>query len=132
MIERLVRRVDPSRLIRFGVVGLTGVGVNLVMIQVLYAHLHWSAFLSSALAVELSVVNNFVWNNRWTFEQRTVSPIRFVRFNLVSLGGLLITSAIFTGLVQYLEVYYLVAQLVGIAAATGWNFFASVFWTWAS
>ncbi len=132
MIAKLLGWLDWTRLFRFGVVGLTGVAVNLVVIQVLFGQLHWPALPSSAIAVELSVVNNFIWNNWWTFGQRTISPVRFARFNVVSLGGLAITSAVFAILVQRLAVYYLLAQLVGIGAATAWNFAASVFWTWAT
>lgn len=126
-----LRRLDLARLIRFGLVGLTGVAVNLAVVQVLFTHFHWPAFVASAFAVELSVINNFLWNNWWTFGQRTLSLFRFVRFNLACLGGLLITSGVFTVLVQHLAIHYLVADLIAIAAATGWNFLASTFWTWA-
>jgi len=132
MGTRLLGWLDVTRLVRFGLVGLTGVGINLVIVQVLFGRLHWTAFLASAIAVELSVVNNFLWNNWWTFGQRTISPVRFARFNLASLGGLLITSVVFTVLVQHLALYYLLADLIAIGAATGWNFVASVFWTWAT
>lgn len=131
-MAKLLGWLDWTRAVRFGAVGLTGVAVNLVVIQMLFGQLHWPALPASAIAVELSVVNNFVWNNWWTFGQRTISPVRFVRFNLVSLGGLVITSVVFAVLVQRLDVYYLLAQLIGIGAATTWNFVASVFWTWAT
>lgn len=131
IVTRIARRLDWLRLVRFGIVGLGGVVVNLVIVQLLFGQLHWAEFSASAIASELAVVSNFFWNNRWTFGQRTVSPARFARFNLTSLGGILITSIIFTVLVKWLSVYYLLAQLVGIGAATSWNFVASVFWTWA-
>lgn len=130
-VARLTGRVDLTRVVRFGAVGLTGVAINLLIVQLLYGQLHWAAFLASAIAVEVSVVNNFFWNNRWTFAQTTISPIRFVRFNLASLGGLVITSVVFAALVQWLAVHYILADLIAIGAATSWNFAASVFWTWA-
>lgn len=132
MVARFLNWLDWGRLIRFGIVGLTGVGVNLAVVQLLFGQLHWPPFPASAVAVELSVVSNFFWNNWWTFGQRTVSPIRFARFNLASLGGLVITSAVFALLVQRFAVYYLLADLIAIGLATGWNFAASVFWTWAN
>src|SRR5579884_1765401 len=132
MLSRLLGWLDWNRLFRFGMVGLTGVAVNLICVQLLFGHLHWPPLLASAAAVELSVVNNFLWNNWWTFGQRTISPIRFARFNLASLGGLVITSIVFTVLVQRLAVFYLLADLIAIGIATAWNFTASVFWTWAN
>jgi putative flippase GtrA len=105
--------------------------VNLLILRLLFGELHWAAPLASGLAVEISIVNNFVWNNRWTFGQRTFSWIRLARYNLVSLGGLAITAVLFTELMGRFGLPYLLADLVGIGAATAWNFGASVRWTWA-
>jgi dolichol-phosphate mannosyltransferase len=112
-------------------VGLVGVGVNLLILRLLFGELHWAAPLASSLAVEISIVNNFFWNNWWTFGQRTFSWIRLARYNLVSLGGLAITSAFFTVLMGRFGLPYLLADLIGIGAATAWNFGASIRWTWA-
>src|SRR5579883_1089422 len=125
-------RVSWGRLFRFGVVGLSGIVVNLVFVRLFFGHLHWSPSLAAALASELAVVNNFLWNNWWTFGQQRVSVRRFVRFNVASLGGLAITTGVFTVLIQLFGLYYVIANLIAIGAATTWNFAASVFWTWAS
>ena len=131
-IGGLVNRQSPTRLLRFGIVGLSGVAINLAVLRLVFGVLHWPPFLASALAVEVSVVSNFFWNNRWTFQQSDVSLRRFARFNLASLGGLAITSGIFTLLLAHTPLPYLVADLIAIAAATAWNFAASVLWTWAA
>jgi dolichol-phosphate mannosyltransferase len=128
----LVRRGPSARLIRFGVVGLIGVAVNLALVRLFYGQLNWPAPIASALAVEVSIVNNFFWNNRWTFGERTITWTRFIRYNLTSLGGLVITAIVFTGLMTRFGVPYLLADLVGIGLATAWNFGASIRWTWAS
>jgi dolichol-phosphate mannosyltransferase len=125
------RRLTSFRLVRFGAVGLTGVVVNLLVLRLLYGELHWLPVLASALAAEASIVNNFLWNNWWTFGERTIQPVRFVRFNAAALGGLAITAGIFAVLLGRFGLPYLVAELVGIGAATAWNFAVSIFWTWA-
>lgn len=131
-VSRLVHRPSWARLVRFGVVGLSGVVVNLALVRLFLGELHWSAFLASALACEVSIGNNFLWNNRWTFGQRVISLARFVRFNLASLGGLAITTLVFTLLLQRFGLNYLLADLFAIGVATVWNFGASVLWTWAT
>jgi putative flippase GtrA len=60
-----------------------------------------------------------------------VSLRRFVRFTLVSLVGLTITTATLWALVTLLGVHYLVANVVGIALGTGSNFFGNLNWTWS-
>jgi putative flippase GtrA len=125
--EELLR----PRLVRFGIVGLVGVGVNLVIVRLLFGQLHWAPLFASAIAVEASIIGNFLGNNRWTFSQRTISLARFLRYNLTALGGLAITSLTFTLLLQHTNAPYLLADVVGIGLATGWNFAASTLWTWA-
>ncbi len=132
VLPPVVSRLISPRLLRFGIVGVSGVVVNLVVLRLLYGELHWPAPVASALSVEVSIVNNFLWNNHWTFRQRTISLVRFGRYNLVALGGLAITAGIFTLLLQRFGLPYLLADLVGIAAATVWNWAISVHWTWAS
>jgi putative flippase GtrA len=123
-------RAFLSRLSKFLLVGGTGLLVNSLALFILYQWAHLSLIVASALAVELAVINNFFWNDHWTFGRRDPSLGRFVRFNLVSLGGLAITTFTLWVLVHYLGLYYLVANLLGIALGTVWSFAANSLWTW--
>jgi dolichol-phosphate mannosyltransferase len=128
LIQR--ERARLTRLGRFLVVGGTGVLVNSLALLVLFQWAHLALVLASALAAELAIVNNFWWNDRWTFKRTQLSWQRFARFNLVSLAGLIITTGTLWVLVRQLGVYYLTANLLGIAVATAWNFVANSLWTW--
>ena len=128
LIQR--ERARLTRLGRFLVVGGTGVLVNSLSLLVLFQWAHLALVLASALAAELAIVNNFWWNDRWTFKRTQLSWRRFARFNLVSLAGLVITTGTLWILVRQLGVYYLTANLLGIALATAWNFVANSLWTW--
>jgi putative flippase GtrA len=115
---------------RFLVVGSSGVLVNSMALFALYQLLGLPLLLASALAIELAIASNFVWNDRWTFGQQRPSLGRFARFNLVSLASLLITTTTMWLLVQRLGVHYLLANLAGITLATAWNFVINFEWTW--
>ena len=55
--------------LKFGAVGGSGVIVNLAFL----AGFRWIGFhdsLSSALAIEVSIISNFILNERWTFKER--------------------------------------------------------------
>jgi len=86
--------------------------------------------MASVLSAELAIVNNFWWNDRWTFSRTQLSLRRFAQFNLVSLFGLVLTTGTLWVLVHYLGLYYLAANLVGIALAAIWGFAANSLWTW--
>lgn len=104
--------------------------VNSLALLLLFQGAHLPLVVASILSAELAIGNNFWWNDRWTFKRIQLSWRRFARFNLVSLGGLVITTCTLWVLAGQLQVYYLAANLLGIALATAWSFAANSFWTW--
>ncbi len=128
-MERKFRLIG-DRFLRFGAVGALGVGVNSLALFVAHGVAGLPLLVASPLAVEVAILHNFVWNERWTFGARRFSLTRLGKFNLTSLGGLVITSGVLYLLVAYGGLHYMLANLMGIAAATAWNFTASLLWTW--
>lgn len=119
-----------TRFARFGIVGAMGVVVNSAALFFTHGLLGLPLMVASPLAVEVAIIHNFVWNEHWTFGARNFSLARLGKFNLTSLGGLLITSGVLYLLVVYAGLHYLVANLIGIGTATAWNFALSLLWTW--
>jgi len=115
--------------LRFGSVGLSGAAINLAALRLFHGLLGWTLPLSIGLASEVSILSNFVANDRWTFGHRDVSPRRLARFNLASLGGIAIAASI-TLVLAHAGWPYLVADLAGIGVTAGCNFAVSAQWTW--
>jgi putative flippase GtrA len=74
------------RWVKFNAVGATGVLVQTLTLGLLLkvSGLHYLA--STALAVEASVLNNFVWHRKWTWADRPRSnaAVTLLRFNLTA------------------------------------------------
>ena len=105
--------------------------VNSLALFLLFQWARLPLVMASVLSTEIAIVNNFCWNDRWTFGRTQLSlKNRFALFNLVSLAGLVITTGTLWLLVRHLGFYYLAANLLGIALATAWNFVANSLWTW--
>lgn len=115
--------------VRFGIVGLTGVVVNSATLALLYRVLHVPLIPSSLVAVELSIVGNYLFNDRWTFGRRRPSWRLFGKFNLATAGALVITPVVVWSLV-HLGLHFLVANVIGIAIGAGLNFATSTLWVW--
>ena len=136
----ITRRAGPvwdewKKIARFGLVGLSGIFVNMGLLYALteFAGLYYLA--SAAIAIELSIVNNFIWNDIWTFGaadnlrfERKIQ--RFGSFQVVSMGGLLVNMAVLFLLADVFGVYYLVANLTGILIAFAWNYAINRHYTW--
>jgi dolichol-phosphate mannosyltransferase len=130
--RKIPARASLARIGKFFFVGGSGMLANTGVLVILYQHMHVALVVASAVATELAIANNFVWNNYWTFSRRTLSLRRFARFNVVSLGGQCITIVTLWVLVRHADVYYVVANIAGIGLAFTWNFVASVRWTWGA
>ena len=116
--------------LRFNVVGIVGIGVQLAILTVLRSGWGWSVRVATAVAVECTVLHNFVWHERWTWAHRKLElsgvPGRLLRFNvsngLISIVGNLVFMEL---LAVRLHLHYLIANLVAIGACSLLNYFAS-------
>jgi dolichol-phosphate mannosyltransferase len=90
-------------------------------------------YLASPLAIEVSIISNFVLNNYWTFRWRkTTDHVRLkgLKFNAVSLVALAISFGTFVVLsVLFPRVPPQVHQVIGIAPAMLVNYFLNSYWT---
>lgn len=118
-----------TRGLLFALVGLSGVAVNTAVVYVLHGHLRWPLPLAVASATAVAILNNYLWNDRWTFGQRSPSLRRFARFTLSSLGSLALTTGATTALAAA-GLPYLLALWAGVGASAAGNFAASMLWVW--
>ncbi|MEK7100413.1 MAG: glycosyltransferase family 2 protein, partial [Patescibacteria group bacterium] len=87
---------DKQKIIKFGIVGGTGFIVNLLFLRV-FRGLGLSELLVWLFATELAIINNYVFNNIWTFKDSEIKglkaiTLKFLQFNLTSAGALIIQS----------------------------------------
>jgi|JI10StandDraft_1071094.scaffolds.fasta_scaffold584047_2 dolichol-phosphate mannosyltransferase len=139
-----LRRLLSPRFITFALVGASGVFVNLGALFVLADVLHLEEVYSSAWAIEISIIWNFLLNNALTFRDKNAEAsvgflARMLRYNLVGLGGLGIQLGVFVLLTRLaMQTWSLPepglwkypAQLAGIGLGMAWNFYTNFFWTW--
>ena len=122
-------RLSTARIFRFAVVGGTGVIINTSVLYVLSRWAGLPLLAASALAVELAAISNYLLNDTWTFAARSPSLRRFAKFNTASLAGLAL-NVLSVWLLTRLGLYFLVADLIGIAAGFAANYAFSVRWVW--
>lgn len=127
-IPRLVR-TKAGRLFRFGVVGASGAALNTGVLYALYHLADLPLLMASALAVELAVISNYLFNDRWTFASPRLSCRVFAKFNAVSLVGIGL-NVLAVWLLVRSGVYFLAANLVGILIGFTSNYAFSVAWVW--
>jgi putative flippase GtrA len=113
---------------KFNAVGGIGIVVQLTALALLHSLLKLDYLLATGLAVEIVVIHNFLWHERFTWADRPAarpfqSLVRLVKFNVgngaVSIVGNL---ALMRLLVGELKFNYVVSNLVAIVVCSLVNF----------
>jgi putative flippase GtrA len=126
-----IRQSLLLRWLKFNLVGLIGIAVQLAALALFRSALHLDYLVATALAVEAAVIHNFLWHERFTWVDRPSdrvvhSLVRLAKFNasngFVSLvGNLLIMRALVGGF----GLNYVAANLIAIATCSLVNFLLS-------
>ncbi len=131
----LILTTHGRRFVRFGLVGGGGAVLNTALLYLLVHFGRWAYVPAAAVATEAAILSNFVFNDRWTFhDARGRSPWtgRLARYNVIALGGLVVSLVVLALLTATFHLHYLVANLMAIGGATLWNYTVNARFTWVA
>jgi dolichol-phosphate mannosyltransferase len=127
-----IRLRASTTFIKFGIVGMSGVIVNLGTFTLLL-ELGTNKFIASPIAIETSVISNFLLNNYWTFRWRRTADriqVKGLKFNIVSLIALAVSYSTFVVLsLSFPAIEPQLHQLASIPPAMLVNYFLNSYWT---
>jgi putative flippase GtrA len=118
---------SPSGLVRwlkFNAVGAIGIAVQLAALTLLKSGLGLNYLLATALAVEVTVLHNFFWHERFTWSDRPTTDRlkRLLKFNLTTGLFSIAGNVAFTHLLVSTGIAYLPANAISIALCSIINF----------
>lgn len=136
-----LRLTTPAtqRFLRFALVGLSGMVVDMAALYLLSdpRSLGLGLTRSKAIAAELAIVNNFLWNDAWTFKDlvgarknATLKLRRFVKFNIICGIGIVFNVLLLNFQFNVLRVDRYVANLIAIAIVMVWNYWLNLKLSW--
>ncbi|MCC3411491.1 MAG: glycosyltransferase [Microcoleus sp. PH2017_29_MFU_D_A] len=130
-------RWPVGKFLRFGIVGFSGVFVNMGVLYVLRNSLHLELTRSLIIAAELAIISNFLWNDLWTFgdisKRQPGNRQRFKRllkFNTICLMGLILNVLLVNLMFNVFGINEYLANLIAIVAVTLWNFWINMKLSW--
>ncbi len=122
---------ELDRIIKFTLVGLSGVFVNEGFLWAFVNFLGWGKILANIPATELAILNNFTWNDLWTFKDLKRKPPwrRLLDYHIAALTGALVQWVLYAALVS-LDFNYLISNLMGIVVSFVVRFLFNRHVTW--
>jgi dolichol-phosphate mannosyltransferase len=127
------------KFIKFCMVGLSGVFVDMALFYLLSdpIMLAWGIIQSKIIAAETAIINNFIWNDIWTFRsltkgQRTFPAFfkRMLKFNAICFIGLCINVVALKCLLNIFGFNRYLANFIAITVTAFWNFHINFKFNW--
>lgn len=132
-----MKRRQLLRFGRFNLVGVIGTAVQLLAFSILMRAYDLAPTIATPMAVEIAVLHNFLWHERFTWRDREPANLRQTagrlwRFHaangLISVFG---NTAVTYCLVEWLHTPALVSAIAAIAVCTPVNFLLADRWVYA-
>ena len=118
------------KFLKFGVVGLSGVVVDFFVTWLCKEKFGINKYVANAIGFSLAVINNFLLNRYWTFEDNMQPAAeQFLKFALIALVGLAINSFLLFVILKYIKINFYVTKLLVIGLVFFWNFFMNYLFT---
>lgn len=129
-------RRQCARFGKFNLVGLLGAALQLLVFDLLLTEWHLPGAPAAALSVELTVVHNFLWHERFTWRDRELAGLRqrsmrLLRFHLSNgLAPLTANTLLIYGLVGELGAPPVPSAMAAIALCAPVNFWLADRWVY--
>ncbi|MEL6160216.1 MAG: glycosyltransferase [Cyanobacteria bacterium J06623_5] len=138
-VAKFRQKFPIKRFTRYGLVGLSGILVDMAVLYVLHGALGIGLTTSKIIAAEAAIISNFLWNDSWTFadmvrQQKDMGSRlkRLLKFNTICFTGLVLDVLLlnlFFNIVFGQSQPYL-ANIIAISCVAVWNFWLNLKLSW--
>ncbi len=113
------RKGGLKRFIKFCFVGIIGIFVNTIILFFFTSIIGMFYILSSILAHEISIMTNFVVNDRWAFRELIADSrhsflMRCIHYNWTRVIGVVLSIILLYFFTEFLSINYLISNVMAI------------------
>lgn len=115
-----------ARLLKFGMAGMAGILIDFLITWICKEKFRLNKFGANAAGFSFAVVNNYILNRVWTFNNSAPGFLQqFGWFLLISISGLIFNSFILYVLHERKNIPFYPGKILAIAIVFFWNFTAN-------
>ena len=134
IIHNLTLRLLPRSAVSFGLVGISGIFVQLFVTSFLVEIFLIEFYKALPFAIICAATSNFLINNQVTFRSERLKNfdllIGLLKFLIVASLPVIANVGITTAFYKYISTDTFFAQIAGIAIVYAWNYLASSSFVW--
>ncbi len=122
--------MNITSFVKFGMVGCSGIVVDLGVTWICREKLHHNKYLASATGFCCAVINNYFLNRLFTFNSREGDiPTQLMKFFFIALIGLFLSTVFIYLLQKRTKLNFYVSKVIVIGLVFFWNYGANSFYT---
>lgn len=127
--------ISGMRIGQFLSVGILGFFVDQIVLAIAIELGEISVVVGKPISAEAAIIVMFILNERWTFATWGKTGgrhlfSRFLKSNLVRVGGVLVAYVVLLALHHWFGMHYLIANTIGIGMGFVVNYIAESLFTW--
>lgn len=149
-IDNIVKQKSFRQLVKYGMVGVVGLGIDMgiyyLLVRKLSVHYPFSSFISNLLGGNMSVgmldilisniisstlaiINNFILNSYFTFKVTDKKLKRFASFVSIAIIGMVISSMLLTLFIGVMKMDDMLSKIFAICIVAAIQFGINKFFT---
>lgn len=113
-MKSLIVRLIHSSFIKYALVGVVGLVVDMGLFYFFHEVLNWNYILSNVLSSSLAVVNNFILNSIFTFKVKDKLLYRFVSFYSIALAGMALSSGMLVVMIDGMHLNSMISKAIAV------------------
>jgi len=107
-------RLLKSKFLRYGIVGCTGLIVDMGIFYVLHEILGVNYVITNIISSTFGVINNFILNSLFTFKVKDRLIRRFVSFYLIALVGMALSSGLLVLMIDGFKMDSMISKMISV------------------
>jgi putative flippase GtrA len=116
-------------MLRWWIVGLSFIAVNIGLLYVFVDLLGMPVLVATLLAAEIGTLMRFVINDRWVFRQTKLTLRRLWQYHVANAGSFSIWW-VSTNALVFLGGHYMIASVIGMGCSVFFSMATNFFWIW--
>lgn len=131
IFSKIFSKAFIKQFLKYIFVGALGTLVNLCVLYVFTDIFNVWYIISAVIAFLVSVINNYILNKIWTFQEKIQEQIiqKYFKYTFICILSLFVNISILFILVEFYDVWYIFAEVVAIGGAFLINFLGNNLWT---
>lgn len=113
-MKSLLVRLLNSSFIKYALVGVVGLVVDMGLFYVFHEIMHINYIASNIMSSSLAVVNNFILNSLFTFKVKDKLLYRFISFYSIALAGMALSSGMLAVMIDGLHMNSMLSKGISV------------------